>query len=161
MFFFYVISINNEGIYDVRFTRSKKQMEIRAGQEWWRQSFSDENAINSYIDYLYYFIRPNLYHWESFYRQQIIDLLHLLKSKGIKCLFWSWRLWKDGDRFTSWNQEFEKGDDHWGYIGNNQFAEYLKKRIDNEEMINKDEWYDKQDSHARKVLDDKKKKKPL
>lgn len=141
-------TINNEAIYDVRFTRSKKQMETRAGQEWWRKSFNDENAVDSYIDYLYYFIRPNLDHWESFYRQQIIDLLHLLKSKGIKCLFWSWKLWRY-ERFTPWSQEFEKGDDHWGYKGNNEFAEYLKKRIDNKEMINKDEW---------KVLGDKKKK---
>ena len=154
-------TINNEALYDDRYVRRKEQMEERATQEWWRKSFNDDNAINSYVDYLYYFIRPNLDQWESFYRQQTIDLLHLLKSKGIKCVFWSWRLWKEGDRFTPWSQEFPKGDDHWGYIGNNQFAEYLKKRIDNEEMINKDEWYDLKFSHAWKVLDDKKKKKPL
>jgi hypothetical protein len=133
-------TINNEALYSVPTNLpTKEEMETRTKVSSWRQSFNDENEVNSYVDYLYYFLIPNLEHWESFYRKQIIDLLHLLKSKEINCIFWSWQLWSN-EVFTPWRDEFKKGDDHWGQKGCNEFAEYLKKRIDNKEMVNKLEW---------------------
>jgi len=132
-------TINNEALYSTGHTHTKEEIETRTNKASWRQSFNDENEINSYVDYLYYFLIPHLEHWEPFYRKQIIDLLQLLKSKGINCLFWSWQLWNK-KVFTRWMDEFKKGDDHWGYKGNNEFSEYLKKRIDKKEMISEVEW---------------------
>lgn len=97
------------------------------------------NRIGTYIDYLSYFINPNLTIWENYYRNQILNLLILLETKGINCIFWSWQLWNN-EVFTSWRDEFKKGDDHWGQKGCNEFTEYLKKRIDNKEMVNEVEW---------------------
>tara|TARA_B100001939_G_scaffold59059_1_gene48204 strand:- start:3429 stop:4178 length:750 start_codon:yes stop_codon:yes gene_type:complete len=133
-------TINNEPIYDVRYVNFIEEMKGRIKkQSSLNQNFNNENEKNSYVDYLYYFVRPNLHHWESFYRKQIIDLLYLLKSKEINCIFWSWQLWKNYI-FTPWHKEWKKGDDHWGYIGHNEFAEYLKKRIDNKNMVSEVEW---------------------
>jgi hypothetical protein len=109
------------------------------GTQLRKQMNNYDNHITTYIDYLSYFIKPNEDTWEEYYRNQIINLLTLLKQKGINCIFWSWQLWNN-EVFTPWSKEWKRADNHWGYNGNNEFSEYLKKRIDKKEMVSEVEW---------------------
>lgn len=133
---------NNEALFSPLASElSDARYSLTKGIEFTEQVENYEKLGEIYINYLYYFVKPHINYWETYYRENIINLLNLLQDKGVNCIYWSWRVW-DKEWFTCWRDEWSgKGaDDHWGQQGCNEFAEYLKKRIDKKEITNENEW---------------------
>lgn len=91
------------------------------------------------LDYINTFILPYKEIWESYWRNNIINLVNIFRTKNVNVMFWSYKLWL---HFTSIQEETSNKipDFHWGEIGNIEFFNYIKQRIDNKEWVSEKEW---------------------
>lgn len=99
--------------------------------------------LETYVDYVYSFVYKYMEDWETFYRNQILNIFKDLKQKrGIECYFWSCRIWNIEERYETITQD-TKGkirDEHWSWNGHIQMADYMSNRLHNKIFIDSSEW---------------------
>jgi hypothetical protein len=87
-----------------------------------------QNNKDLVLDYLLTFLLPYEDEWHEYFEGKIKQFIELFKKQDIHVYYWTHKLW---DNYTSITKETNRKliDDHWGWIGQNEFLEYLKKRI--------------------------------
>jgi len=100
--------------------------------EWLYNSKEEKKAIDRYVD-----IRKKYNkHFTEFYYEDYKNLIYLLKHKGVKACFWSYKLWWDGKLEKIEDATNGEIDDfHFSYKGHEELAKLILYKIKVKSLI--------------------------
>ena len=84
---------------------------------------------NLILDYLLTFLVPYEDEWHIYFEGKIKEFIDLFKKQDIHVYYWTHKLWNNFST-VEMDTRGEIKDDHWGITGQEEFFQYLKKRID-------------------------------